>query len=538
MIKIHLIILLFFVASYSSLGSVDSATVYEDFLRCFTNKTIISEKDLSDVVLSRKSVSFSTVLRAYIRNARFNTSSTPKPTVIIVPRVESHVQSSVICAKTLNLQIKIRSGGHDYDGLSYVSSAATFLVVDLSNFRNVTVDLTDGDGGGTAWVQSGATLGELYYRIWEKSDVHAFPAGLCPTVGVGGHVSGGGYGHMIRKFGLTIDHVVDATIVDVHGRILDRKSMGEDLFWAIRGGGGGSFGVVLGFKVELVKVPKTVTVFRVDKSEDENALEIVHKWQYVAPRTDPGLFMRVLLSSATRNKTNTVHFKLRALYLGNANDVVSMMGKEFPELGLTKEDCKEMTWIQSLLWWMNHVDVDKVKPEILLEREPGSAKFLKRKSDYVEKEMTKPQLNRVFQKLATLDKTGLVLNPYGGNLNSTAANETAFPHRHKLYKIQHSATWTYAGPEAERLYIGNLKTTYKLMTPFVSKNPRSSYLNYRDVDIGVNDHGPDSYRKGEIYGRKYFGDNFDRLVRVKTDVDPENFFRNEQSIPTLPPKKR
>ncbi|KAL9307817.1 Berberine bridge enzyme-like 12 [Arabidopsis thaliana] len=214
------------------------------------------------------------------------------------------------------------------------------------------------------------------------------------------------------------------------------------------------------------------------------------------------------------------------------------MNEEFPELGLKKEDCKEMTWIQSLLWWMNHVDVDKVKPEILLEREPDSAKFLKRKSDYVEKEMTKPELNRLFQKLASLDRTGLVLNPYGGSLNVTAVNATAFPHRHKLYKIQHSVTWPDAGPEAERLYIGNLRTTYNIMTPFVSKNPRSSYLNYRDIDIGVNDHGADSYRKGEIYGRKYFGENFDRLVRVKTAVDPDNFFRNEQSIPTLPLNRR
>lgn len=533
--KTSLILLLFFAASYSALVSANSVTPYEDFIRCFTNETNISTKDISDVVLPQTSVSFTPTLRAYIRNARFNTTSTPKPTVIIVPRVESHVQAAVICTKTLKFQLKIRSGGHDYDGLSYISDVP-FFVLDLANFRNISVE-TD-HFGGFAWVQTGATLGELYYRIWVNSDVHAFPAGICPTVGVGGHVSGGGYGHLIRKFGLTIDHVVDATIVDSNGQIRDRKSMGEDLFWAIRGGGGGSFGVVLDFKVKLVKVPKSVTVFRVDKSIDENALDMVYKWQFVAPRTDPGLFMRVLLSSVKQNKTSTVRAKLRALYLGEANDIVSKMAKEFPELGLKKEDCKEMTWIQSLLWWMNHVDVDKVKPEILLEREPDSAKFLKRKSDYVDKEMTKPELARLFKKLGMLDRTGLVLNPYGGNLNATAKNATAFPHRHKLYKIQHSATWPDAGPEAERRYIGNLRETYKFMTPFVSKNPRSSYLNYRDVDIGVNDHGADSYRKGQIYGRKYFGENFDRLVRVKTTVDPENFFRNEQSIPTLPPKSR
>lgn len=95
----------------------------------------------------------------------------------------------------------------------------------------------------TATVQVGATIGELYYRIWEKSQVHAFPAGVCPTVGVGGHISGGGYGVLLWKYGLTVDNVVD-----VEGRVLDRKSMGEDLFWAIRGGRGASFGVILSYK--------------------------------------------------------------------------------------------------------------------------------------------------------------------------------------------------------------------------------------------------------------------------------------------------
>ena len=71
------------------------------------------------------------------------------------------------------------------------------------------------------------------------------------------------------------------------------------------------------------------------------------------------------------------------------------------------------------------------------------------------------------------------------------------------------------------------------MTPFVSKNPRSAFLNYRDLDIGVNSFGENSFQEGVVYGTKYFNDNFQRLVKIKTIVDPENFFRNEQSIPVL-----
>ena len=74
------------------------------------------------------------------------------------------------------------------------------------------------------------------------------------------------------------------------------------------------------------------------------------------------------------------------------------------------------------------------------------------------------------------------------------------------------------------------------MTPFVSKNPRSAFLNYRDLDIGTNNNDKNSYEEVEVYGVKYSNVNFDRLVKVKTVVNPHNFFRNEESIPTLPSK--
>ncbi|XP_072150118.1 berberine bridge enzyme-like Cyn d 4 [Setaria viridis] len=108
-----------------------------------------------------------------------------------------------------------------------------FAVLDLGELRAIHIDASRAE----AWVGSGATLGELYYAAAAANQKFGFPAGNCPTVGVGGHLSGGGFSALSRKYGLSADNVLDAVVVDAEGRLLNRSTMGKDLFWAIRGGG-------------------------------------------------------------------------------------------------------------------------------------------------------------------------------------------------------------------------------------------------------------------------------------------------------------
>ncbi|PON38825.1 LOW QUALITY PROTEIN: Glycolate oxidase subunit [Parasponia andersonii] len=131
-----------------------------------------------------------------IQNPRFSSPSIPKPLLIITPSNASHVQATVYCSLKHGFQIRTRSGGHDYVGLSYVSEVP-FVIMDLGNLILVTVDVHK-----TAWVEAGATIGEVYYRIAEKSVNLGFPAVFCHTVGVGGHFSGGGYRVLTQKCGL------------------------------------------------------------------------------------------------------------------------------------------------------------------------------------------------------------------------------------------------------------------------------------------------------------------------------------------------
>ncbi|KAL3516827.1 hypothetical protein ACH5RR_023729 [Cinchona calisaya] len=514
--------------SNSSLFAAASDSIYDNFAYCLTTNGI-SSGQIAKVLYSPTNSSFSHVFEAYVRNKRFNTPTIRKPSLIVTPSEVQQVQAAILCTKGSELQLQIRSGGHDFEALSYVSSVP-FIILDMFNLRSINVDIAS----ETAWVQAGATLGELYYRIWEKSNLHGFPAGLCPTVGVGGHISGGGYGSMLRRFGLTVDNVLDAQIIDFKGRVLDRKAMGEDLFWAIRGGGGASFGVVLSYKINLVRIPEIHTVFRVQKTQEENATDILYKWQNVADKIDNDLFIRVLVQPVTGKVKGQkiIRLTFMASFLGDANRLLSVMNTGFPELGLKKSDCLQMSWIETMLWWYNFkIGTPK---EALLRRTLDSVIFFKRKSDYVQTPIPKYALESLFKKMVQLGKTGLVFNPYGGRMSEIPENETPFPHRSGIiFKIQYSVNWENGDPNLISKYVGEARDLYSFMTPLVSKNPRQSFLNYRDLDIGTTDDGKNSYNEGKVYGLKYFKGNFDRLVKVKTMVDPQNFFRDEQSIPTL-----
>ncbi|XP_062095053.1 tetrahydroberberine oxidase-like [Humulus lupulus] len=503
------------------------ADSHNDFVQCFSQQSPNSTL----IVFTQNDTSYLSVLNLSIQNPRFSSTSTPKPLVIITPLDASHVQTTICCSKKHGLQIRVRSGGHDYEGLSYVSDVP-FVVLDLINLRSVNVDFDD----KTASVQAGATIGEVYYKIAENSRCLGFPSATANTVGVGGLFSGGGYGAMLRKHGLSVDHIIDAQFVNFEGRILDRKTMGEDLFWAIRGGGGASFGVIISWKIRLVLVPKTVTVFTVNRNLEQKVTELVHKWQFVAERFEDDLFILVRLqalmsSNGVGNSNNkTIQASFISLFLGGVDRLLPLMKRSFPELGLVREDCKEMSWIESVVYFAGFPSGSS--PVVLLDRTTPIKVPIKGKSDYVKVPISVDGLEGIWKRLfeEKVGRTFIQMTPYGGRMKEIPDWETPFPHRAgNIYMI----LYLVAVIEEEGINVINwIRRLYDYMTPYVSKNPREAYLNYRDLDIGTNNNnGTTSYAQASIWGLKYFKNNFNRLLRVKNMIDPTNFFRNEQSIP-------
>ncbi|GMH22029.1 hypothetical protein Nepgr_023872 [Nepenthes gracilis] len=487
----------FFAAAASK--SPSSSPTISEFLKCLEIRDPNSSIPISKSVYLRGDPSFPSILQSYIRNRLFNRSTTPKPRAI----------ATVVCAKSNGLELRIRSGGHDYEGLSYVSPNPNFIVLDLSGLRAITVDATT----ETAWAQAGATLGELNYKIANKSRCQAFPAGVCPSIAVGGHIGGGGYGNMQRKYGLSVDNVIDARVVLADGRILDRRTMEEDLFWAIRGGGAASFCVVLAWRLKLVRVPETVTVFKVGRTLKQGATNIVDQWQQVAPNVDDNLFIRAQPHvQGVGNKTE-LEVLFYGQYLGPADSLTALVSEKFPLLGLRKDDCFEMPWLESTLFWF---DLPKGTPTTaLLQRVVKTSVNVKRKSDYVQKRIPKSGLEAIWKKMLQLGNVYMQWNPYGGKMS-------------EIPRDAYLVIWFDDGVAAEKTNLGAVNALHEFMTPYVSSNPREAFLNYRDIDVGTNANGSLTFAKD------YFKDNLNRLMKVKGRVDPDNFFRYEQSIPPIP----
>lgn len=197
-----------------------------------------------------------------------------------------------------------------------------------------------------------------------------------------------------------------------------------------------------------------------------------------------------------------------------------------------------MSWIESALFVAGLPSGEP--PEILLDRSPRPRLSFKAKSDYVREPISITGLEGIWKRLVEEEDGGraeLIMSPYGGKMSRVSESELPFSHRAgNLYKIQYLIYWEEDGKAStERRHLGWIRSLYGYMTSYVSKNPRSAYLNYRDLDIGTNsDQGFTSYSSASAWGFKYFGKvNFDKLVRIKTVFDPTNFFRNEQSIPPL-----
>ncbi|HUM64514.1 MAG TPA: FAD-dependent oxidoreductase, partial [Chitinophagaceae bacterium] len=158
------------------------------------------------------------------------------PAAIAYCRDVTDIVSCINFAKENDILLAVRGGGHNAGGLGIADNA---LVIDLSSMKEIRIDAS----ARTVRVQAGCLLKEMDAATHEVG--MTVPAGIFGTTGISGLTLGGGLGYMTRQYGLTIDNLLEAEVVLANGKLVNASANeNQDLFWALRGGGG-NFGVVV-----------------------------------------------------------------------------------------------------------------------------------------------------------------------------------------------------------------------------------------------------------------------------------------------------
>ncbi|KAE8664578.1 FAD-binding and BBE domain-containing protein [Hibiscus syriacus] len=461
-------IFLLSISLVTSDDSVDSIVFFDVFLHI---RPFFSDYRCH---LTPNNSSFETIYQR-ANNLRIVLSTTSRLRAIITALHPSHAQATVVCAKRHGFQVRIRSGGHDLEGLSYTSGVPF-------NSR--------------------------------ESNVHGFPSGYCTTLGIGGHFSGGGYGFLIRKYGLSIDNVIDAQLIDANGRILTVNQW-ERCVLGDKRSGTTSFGIILSWRVKLVRVPPRVTVFTVQRTLEQGATELFIVGNKLHQNCQKDLYIRLQPQPINNGRNNrTVRVSFKGHFLGKTNRLMRLMSHKLSRIGLQRSDCLEMSWVESTVWaeFPNGTTTD-----VLLDRVQVNRSFGKSKSDYYKAVIPKQGLEKLWEAMMDTEDIFLLMNPYGGRMEEISDTETAFAHRGgNLFMVLYEVTWSESdgGIDAAARYVELSRRLYRTMAPYRREN-QEKHSSTTEISTSVATRATRRISRMPRNMGKIFREQFHELTRVK-----------------------
>jgi FAD/FMN-containing dehydrogenase len=416
------------------------------------------------------------------------------PTLRAVCKTEHAVAVMVDWVRTNNLGFAVRCGGHSYEGFSQSSN----VVIDLRGLNSIVLDTTS----HLVTVGAGVSLYQIYQAVAAQG--LALAAGSCPTVGVSGHVLGGGHGLLARSQGLTCDNLELATIVDSEAETLQASATSNaDLYWACRGGGGGSFGIATQFALKVFPLANAL-VFGVSwKLSQAHAAQIFAAWQAWAPAA-PNTITSILKVGPAGGGMITLRCIGQSIGTESElhNALKTIVGMQAPSSPLT---IQSLSFLDAVKHFAGPLDYESV--------------YMKAKSDYVFTPLGPAAIQAMLAAVAAVPVGGIALlcDAYGGRISDVAAGDTAFARRGGTqYCMQYYSSWTRATDTTAHL--AQVARVYAAMRPFMTG---ASYINYCDLDL------PD-------WANAYWGANLDQLSAVKRAYDPANVFQHAQSVPVGP----
>ncbi|GKZ31999.1 hypothetical protein AbraIFM66950_001016 [Aspergillus brasiliensis] len=462
------------------------------------------------------------------------------PALIAYAKEADEVASLVRCAQRSGFKAVPRSGGHHFEAWSALNGT---LVIDLShiNHVNVSADTT------TATVGAGIRQGALYLALDEHNVT--FPGGICPTVALGGLVSSGGFSLQMRALGLAAEYVQSARVVLADGSLVTASSSShEDLFWAIRGGGGGTYGIIVDFDLQLMQFPTSAMV-AISWNASSDRYPVAQRFFDWAPVQIPAFTSQVNVYKSSIN--------FLGQYLGGTENELRKLINESGLLdigtptiyisgncdtdnsrlfGYTSYECVPANETNRQIMNVLPEPFSQYDdyPQYQYENEPEDpsitvaepwARFNRiSKSFFMQKDNILPaaDLKTVIDMMGELDTDSEIWGEWHAwNISSPSKSDYAFAWREQAYahlEFQVHGSLTNSTKQATyEKWFTDLET---FLRPKIGV---ASYSGEMDAHISTNPF------------ESYYGDNVCRLVEVKKSYDPNNFFTNPDAItPTVP----
>ncbi|MCO1656167.1 FAD-binding oxidoreductase [Pseudonocardia humida] len=399
-----------------------------------------------------------------------------RPAAVAACANPADVQACLEFARTAGVPVAARSGGHSYAGYSVPDGG---LVIDVAALAGVAVG-----ADGTATIGAGARLGDVYAAVGGAG--RALPAGSCPSVGVAGLTLGGGIGVLTRAYGLTCDRLVSAQVVTPDSTLRTVSGRDDpDLFWALRGGGGGNAAVVTSFEFATEAAP-TVTVFSLRFAAGA-AADVLPAWQAWAAAAPDELWSTCALSSGSPPGA-----RIAGSFLGGESACRDQLagllaGAPAPSSAVvsTKDYLAAMRWFAGGSDRETFVASSRVLPAPL----PEPAKLV-----------------------ALLDRASgiaVLLDALGGAAGRVDPAETAFPHRTAFASAQVYASVS-GDPGPATTAVAEVRDGLGALTG------ATGYVNYIDPAM------PD-------WASAYYGANLARLRATVERYDPDRVLAFAQS---------
>jgi FAD/FMN-containing dehydrogenase len=421
------------------------------------------------------------------------------PAAVVQAGSVDDVVETIRFAREHGLELSIKGGGHNIAGLALSDGG---LTLDMSRMRAVEVDAV----AGTAVVQPGCTLGDVDRATQEYG--LATTLGFVSETGVAGLTLGGGFGYLTRQFGWTVDDLLEVEMVTADGKVIRAsRTVNDDLFWALRGGGG-NFGVVTEFVFRLHPVGPEVTAGLIAWSGEEAArvTELFRRVTEAAPRE---LTLAMLMRNAPpapwlpEEKHGKPMIAFVVCHIGSPEQA----GRDLAEIRSFGDPWADLIQVKEYAAQQSMLDATQPKgmhyywkSEFL----PGLSDDLL--ADYrAQSDGVEAPANQI------------VLFHLEGALGNFDEDDGAVGNRDAAYACVIQSMYPAGGPAAaNREWVRSAWTTLR------KYSTGGNYVNFHTADE-PDDRIAESYRG-----------NLARLVEVKTKYDPENLFRVNRNIKPAP----